>query len=214
MPMEACGPTSRRPRWELCAWSSTRWVDRGLAIAANGELGEALKPMRKATVGVLRRLIKTFSGDEVNGVVVPVVATVGRMSLPDDRQRATVQALCAVLAREPSRRARLDDEERCRRLVADVTASWIGVPAPLRGMGRDSTDIHTAMDLLGLTYDYHRPLEPLDPATADDVIDAVKAKVDANPYRAGRPPIERAEVAEIVRRHYLDIAPWPFQALA
>jgi hypothetical protein len=68
--------------------------------------------------------------------VVPVVTRVGRATVPDDRQRSMVQALTAVLAREPGMRAGLGDEARCRRLVADVTASWVGDPARRRGMGR------------------------------------------------------------------------------
>jgi hypothetical protein len=79
--------------------------------------------------------------------------------------------------------------------------------------GRDETDIEYAMDKLGYTHPYGRPLNAVDPSNLTELVDRVTDRVDQNPYRSDRGPIDRSKVEEAVRSHYLDIQPWPFQAL-
>jgi hypothetical protein len=123
-----------------------------------------------------------------------------------------MHAFADVLHTQKNLRPRLDNADRVNRLASDLQAGWLGHPIPHTGVGRDSTDIHTALRQGGFVHRFRRPLTTLGMPTVDEVVSRVEELMRANPYRADRTN-DRAQIERIVRRDYAEVKPWPFVAL-
>jgi hypothetical protein len=127
---------------------------------------------------------------------------------------ATLNALFKVCRKRDDLRARLGDTERMYWLGRELSRGMLRPPAPpAGGLRRDTTDVLTAMRALGFKHEYERPLAGAPLPFLEDVVAKTQARLEASPYRRGRSPIDDDRVAEIVRRAYLDVDPWPFRAL-
>jgi hypothetical protein len=97
-------------------------------------------------------------------------------------------------------------------LARDMIAGLAKFGITSTGVGRDSTDIHVAMQQAGFVHRYNRPLSAKRLPSVDEIVAAVEVRLRSNPYRTGR-EIDHVQVDRIVRRDFLDIEPWPFGAL-
>lgn len=139
---------------------------------------------------------------------------IGHISSLADADRSAIGVLCSTLAKRPPWQARLGDPDRVRRLIADVVSQRHD-PLPFRmGARRQTTEVLTALHLLGFEHRLRgRPLpdDPIPPL--DELVPKVLAKIHANPY-AQDVHLDEATVRDLVDRHYVSITPWPFAALA
>lgn len=136
-------------------------------------------------------------------------------------ERATMNALISVLADRPELRQRLADQRRTAQLAADISKGMLRPPDTAIVHRRRTREILAAMDAAGLAHPYHRPL-PGDPVPSiDTALSAVRDTLvhatdhgDDHDERHGdddRPDDEH--IGDVVRKYYVDLAPWPFWAL-
>jgi len=196
-----------RDGWAVSAFASTRNGPTGIAIRIGRTFEPQTRPLLKATSSRLRRL-KGWSAAMYTGKAIPLLPTVRAVTA----ERDTINALCRVLKHSSTWRDRLNDRDRMSRLAGDVTSGRIGNHRGGGHFGRHATDIQVAMQAAGLIHPFGRPLDPSQLPSLEAAVDAVATKLESNPYRQGR-ATDRADIERAVRRDFLDIAPWPFQAL-
>lgn len=80
------------------------------------------------------------------------------------------------------------------------------------GVRRQTAEIGTAMRMLGLEHPFDRPLPGDQLPSLDDAVSRVMAFIASNPHAEGV-KIDQQRVAQLIRRRYLQIQPWPFQSL-
>lgn len=192
--------------------------DRALLLGRSGEIGVAVEVEGSAIAATLEvRRATTTWWNRVDlwlrdGVVVPLLPR-RRISLLADAERATLDALCTFLGERPLVRPRLSDHGRVGRLVLAMSTR-LQRPMPERtGAGRASFEVHGAMHRLG--YRHPRAGRPYPGDTLPDeatVVDRIVRRVAANPFAAGV-DVSPELVTEIVRKDYLGVRPWPFEAL-
>jgi len=138
----------------------------------------------------------------------------------------TTAALTGALAQRHELRAALDDPDTVRRLLHDMAHTPLrAVSAPF-GMRRLTGEVSSALNgpfgllkdpraraVLGPPRILGRPL-PHDPPVAPEALtDLVMARLD-NPWaRTAADRLTRGKVEQALHRMYLDVTPWPFQAL-
>ena len=223
------GPLVAALEWELAAsqsvldrapgdwdrsWGDLWWFTSGgsggvgVGVRVDGALIERTREVRSRT----RSLWNVLNGWSVEGVVVPCWSVAHRGPAVD-ADLATIRALCAVLRDRSELRERLADPVRLDHLAFDLRNVRRRRVPPRTGVRRTTFEILAALRSLGYLHRYeNRPLpgEPL--PEPDLVVAAVVARLRANPFCADL-DISEAQVSETVRRHYLDVEPWPFDAL-
>ncbi len=190
--------------WTICHWSHR---EAGVGLQLVGPLALAAEPLRRATGG------ERFQpgGEPERGCRLPIVpGATGLRSTGAEHD--TLQALTTVLARRPDLRARLGDRERVRRLAADLAGGMRRCPTDsIRTLSPGALDVALALVRCGLVFRQGRPL-PGETVAEDDAMDRVRAALATQQGR-GRSRPSQATIERVVRRRYLDVAPWPFAAL-
>lgn len=186
----------------------------GSAVAVGGDLRPGASAMhsvlpRHSLRGVsnLRALRRLRDAD-----TMPLdVAT--QATRRDRACRDTVHALAWVLATNPAVRGRLADGGRTARLAIDlangaVEKAW----TEIYGFRRQTIEIETAMRALRFEHRYGRPIPGDRLPTADDAVHQILHAISLNQHAVGV-DIDHERVRNLVGRCYLDVQPWPFQAL-
>ena len=197
-----------RDGWAIVFWSTGKFDGFGVAIRLSGSYADKSASILSATRTFGRR---ATSGTSLTGRSAPVLPGTTVMTR-FEAEFWTLTTLCKLVAHDDRARARLDDAERVKRLARDLATGMLK-PHPLgTGIGRDSTDIHVALQQLGFVHPMNRPLTSVGIPTVSEIADKVEAALRSNRFRVGRES-DRAQIEEIVRRDYVDVEPWPFGAL-
>lgn len=180
----------------------------GVGVHLRGRYVEASVDLRAATHSLRNRLNRFMQG----GVVVPLCGVV-HVSWAVDRDRVAIEVLCALLVHRPELRARLEDGSRIGRLIEDLRTTSLQ-PVPHRiGVRRATTEILTAMRLLGYEHAFYGRPVPGDPLPeSDEVVVRVLDRVRSSPYATGV-DVDARQVRAVVEHNYLNVEPWPVQAL-
>jgi len=126
------------------------------------------------------------------------------------RDRETIQALMELLRTRPVLLGRLAISKRCQRLAADLhrPAGNLPEPYPLR---RRAFDASVVVRRAGLVHPIGgRPFPDDVLASEAELLDRVEGALAG---RADATAIDRTDLVDAIRRDYLTVAPWPFQAL-
>ena len=99
-----------------------------------------------------------------------------------------------------------------RRLASEPGSGLVRWPIERTGARRDSTDIIVALHQSGSNAPLRATLSKDQVPVFDDVVQAVRDRLRANPYPQGR-RLDEAKLAHIVRLVFSDVASWPFAAL-
>lgn len=190
-------------------------TEKGTAVAVDGELrlhcSVIVDAMAKAhplaSLGV--RVLRDRRDFDLVPLNVP--------KWNDERDRASRVSVCvlvAVLADRPQLRPRLGDQRLIARLAADLAEHAMDLPrlSTPYGVRRQTAEIGTAMRMLGLEHPFDRPLPGDQLPSLDDAVSRVMAFIASNPHAEGV-KIDQQRVAQLIRRRYLQIQPWPFQSL-
>lgn len=176
----------------------------GISVVADGELDRAAR-QHFGRMPLWRRMDQPYGA-----YCVPLTGAFDwRMH---DRESTTVDALCQVLAGEPSWRAGLADRGRVLRLAADLNGGWRGTIVERSGLRRARVETMTALQRCGFVHRYRRPLAGDVLPPLDEVVARLRAFVEANPY-AHDVDVPDELLVEVAERDYLAIEPWPFGAL-
>jgi hypothetical protein len=181
----------------------------GIAIQVSGVHADRAEELRKRLPLTWRE--RWGHESDFTGFALPVVRT-ERVWESSDRERQLLTVLASLLKVRRDFRDRLADRERVEQLAIDLVA-----PGPTRAVEfnpvrRDATDISVAMRDAGLTHRFGRPLGNETYRPLDELVAEVKHRLEQNPHRAHRTNDE-AQIARLIREHYLDVEPWPFAAL-
>jgi hypothetical protein len=197
--------------WTVGGWTTGRYGPVGVGLVVCGRCEEAAAPLLEATSTVWHR----FNSWPQRGTwafrALPIVATVTVFTMYT-RERDTLAWLVRVLASRPELRARLLESDRMRRLADDLDHGRIAASPGHSTIRSDSLDVEVAIRKAGYWYPFTRPLSHRQIAPLDEVVEKVKARLDANQYRRDH-PIEDDRIRAVVRHVYTDIEPWPFAAL-
>lgn len=203
----------RDPGWTISyLQAGQHGSNPGVAVRVCGLTIALVEPVRRASAGpgalgaVWRRVRKMTQG----GPAVPLAAAL--WFTQDERDRDLMEALCLVLAQRPEARARLADQDRVERLLADLRTARLRRFYRGDGLRGITLDTIIALDALGYVHPVlGRPVAG-DPIDAPDVVQQrVLDRLLGSPYHPDG--VEERAVADTVRRMYLDIEPWPFAAL-
>jgi hypothetical protein len=198
--------------WGISYWGGGWTGSIGVALSVSGHIESACHDLYDATTTWRRRYeqrwFRTFVHDSLS---LPIVPSYTIFSWPY-REVASLNALAQMLACDPQYRQRLSQPERAARLAADLTRGLLGTPVAHGGMRRDTTDIIVALRKAGLFHPFGRPLSRGELPAPDEVLNSVRAHLDANPFRKGRHTDDET-VMRVVNAVYLDVEPWPFAAL-
>lgn len=200
-------PLSYKRGWWVAPFTEGRGGPIGIGIRIQGETEIETSAVRAATK-TGRNLLRRFLQD---GRVIPL-RSAGVISPRIDVERDTLMALCAALATRPSMRAHLADRERLERLIADLSSRPLQVRRQRAGVRRSTIEVLGALQSLGYRHDIGgRPL-PGDLPQLDHVTDGVMRQLNHNPYTRHL-SLDRTTVSAVVRRHFLEVEPWPLAAL-
>lgn len=192
----------------ISPWSSGRGGLIGIGLAVDGGYVDSTAPIRRAAQTWRNRINRFLQ----SGVVVPLCA-VDHISAAVDADRDVMEVLCTLVVDRPDVRRHLEDRSRVERLLADLRSNRPVVPPFRAGVRRATTEVLTAMRLLGFEHRFYgRPLPDDELAGEDSVVATLLDRVRSNPYAQGV-EIDDAVVRSIVERYYLDVEPWPVQAL-
>jgi len=198
--------------WAVTAYAYGGASAFGLAVVVSGEFASAAHDLHELTMTRWRRLVTWGSNVEstLTGRELPVLTAHGPRQF--DAERGTVTALMMVLVGNPQMRARLSDPSTVGRLVSDLANGLVPLVYESGGIGRDSVDFIWALHQAGYVHRYGRPLTVTDLPPLSEVMRTTQELLERNPYRSGR-QTDTALLEKLVRRHYYDVAPWPFRAL-
>jgi hypothetical protein len=194
--------------WRLVPWICARGGCAGAAIDISGSYVERTAEIQAALQTRRNRLLRFL----LEAADIPLCAsTVGSVRLDDDRE--AIGILCSILAVEPEMRARLAQPVRVNRLIHDLKTRRFRF-APFRvGFRRAVTEVLTGMRLAGFEHRFGgRPLPGVTLPPLDEVVRRVLERIAENPYARGV-VIDQERAREIVRRNYLEVEPWPLEAL-
>ncbi len=217
LPWEQCCPALevvdaplRADGWAMICWPRSR-TSGGIGLRISGRMAQQSQAIVTATMTLVRRSDVTEYPPSIGALLPIVLPTAAWHSFR--KELATLAALCDVLAALPEFRVRLADRSRMRTLARRLdSGALLPAPYPWGGISRDAADVQGAMVLAGLRHRFGRPL-PTDrlPSVAD-IADDIEARLRRNPYRPDK-SVDRGVIERIVRADYLDINPWPFEAL-
>lgn len=194
--------------WAITPWSPGRGGQIGVGIAVDGRYVERTAGVRRATRSWRNRLNRFLQ----DGIVVPLCA-VGHISWAVDRDRNTVELLCALLVERPDLRGRLAEQDRISELIRGLQTSKLDMPPYRMGARRATTEILTALRLLGYEHRFHgRPLPGEVLPEIDEIVPRVLERIRSNRFAAGV-VVDEDQVRSVVKRDYLDVEPWPVDAL-
>jgi hypothetical protein len=195
--------------WHLTHWAHRQNAVSGLAITGAASRAPEAEPLRWATRGWRNALL----GTDLDGAGLPLWALV-RPTSQIRRESDTVVALAGLMAARPDLRWTLGDPAVTTDLVADIAHRPMATVAPRSGGRRVTTDVLVAMHELGYVHPLGgRPFPGDVLPERDEAVDRVIARVHGNRWAAeGSDSPEK--VAEIIDRDFLDVVPWPFEALA
>jgi hypothetical protein len=163
--------------------------------------------LREAATGRLDRVLSSL--DDTEPYVPLRRSHFGRI----DGEAGTLAALCKVLVARPETREHLADPDRMKRLARDMGRSPLPRLVMAMGACRTTTEILTQMRGLGY---YHRidgrPMPDEELPTAEEIASGVERRLATNPYVKGL-HIAHGQIVDAARKHYLDVARWPFYAL-
>jgi hypothetical protein len=196
--------------WGITFFAPGRGDAYGVAVCVSGSYDAASSEMISAAMTWWRRLNHWNPLGAVTGHLLPVLPTTNAFR-SCTRERDTLIALTAVLARRSELRAALSDPERMTRLARDLSNGLLSFPVERTGVSRDAVDI-IAMHGAGYVHTFGRPFDADALPALPDIVARVRARLAANPFRKGR-VIDDETIARIARRTYLDVKPWPFAAL-
>lgn len=199
-----------RDGWTVVPWSAGRSGVFGLGVRLSGLYESEAEEMLEATATLWRR-VNGATGSSLTGKTLPVLPS-NWIFTAFTAERDTISTLCVVLALTPSLLARLDDAERMQRLAQDLRKGMARRPTIADGLGRDATDIHVAMTEARCFHRFGRPLSAASLPAEQPILEELEKRLRSNAFRTGR-ATDPAELRRIVRKNYLDIAPWPFAAL-
>ena len=183
----------------------------GVALKGTGSIEAALAPL-KAEFDTTRNRVSRRMAMLTARSAVPLWADATGLLLRSLRglpDLTTISVLAQVLNAEPALRDRVAAEPS--RLASGLSRP-MGWPVQHDGGRRETVETITALRTLGYRHTYGRPMPGDHLAPVDEVVDAVLGAIARNPYSEGFHP-SRTGVETIVRRDYLDIEPWPFEAL-
>ena len=189
--------------WHLGTFRQIR--NTGGTVAVHGEPDVLGAVFAKAT--------RPFTGWErrrQGGTVVPLCTDSGSL-VAIRRDRETLLALVELLRTRPVLLGRLAVDRRVQRLATDLQQSPgnVGETPALRWQG---FDMGVALRTAGFVHPIGGRPFPGDPLPSEaEVVESVALSI-ARRERSG-PRIDRSAIAEGVRRNFLDVEPWPFQAL-
>ncbi|HEY4333199.1 MAG TPA: hypothetical protein VGM78_11540 [Ilumatobacteraceae bacterium] len=203
------------PEWDdssvPASWSLESYGDAqtqpGVTLRLSGTLAHDASAICQQTTGWWRKM-RSASRATKQGRLVMVAPL--QSSCTDEL--ATLTALFALLRTRPALRERLVEPERLQRLATDMTDGLLPMPTEISGARRESTDMIVAVHQAGFSYEFRRPLSAAGRPSLDEVVAKTLPVLDANPYRHGL-TADPEQLAQIVRRVYLDVQPWPFSAL-
>jgi hypothetical protein len=182
----------------------------GIGVVVTGQLDADARAIYGATTTRSQRLSGFVPGGARQHVVPIVVARF----VYTEFEYPVLRTLCQVLADRPELRSALADPSRVGRLAADLSSTNLKFAPDHAGSGvrPSSVDLGVAMARCGYHHKYNRPL-PGDPLpTVDEIVDRVQQRLHQNPPGPGH-DVEREDIERLARRAYLDVEPWPFQAL-
>lgn len=207
------------------AWTigrPTGWRIGPCAIGQNGEVGIALhlgpaahdrlSPVLATLPTFRNRLNHWASGLPASLPIVPLRSR-STTGFPPGAERQTFAALVNLLHERPGARDRLDRAAATEQLAADLARCRLASGPEPRGVRRATTEVLVALRSCG--YRHHidgRPVAGDALPSLEDVTDDVLARLAASPYAKGV-RVGRKQVERLVRKHYLDVEPWPFGAL-
>jgi hypothetical protein len=192
-------------------WSSGRAGVFGVAVLVSGHFEEVSHELIMATRTLGRRIDQWFQGGTLTGQRLPLLPRVTIFN-PALAELATLTALAQLLVSREDVRARLDDRNRVTRLASDLASGCLKWPSHREGLRRDTTDIIIAIRQAGLVHRYGRPLSAGELLPLDEAVAATRRLLELNRYRQGRHVLDES-IASLVRAVYLDVKPWPFEAL-
>ena len=194
--------------WLVASWTSGRSGPIGIGIQVTGRYDEATAELRRRHHTARNRFNRLLRRE----ATVPLCA-IGHIRSLTDADRTVVDVLCRAMAERPEWQRRLGDPDRVHRLISDIVSQRHD-PVPFRmGARRQTAEVLNALHLLGYEHRLSGGPLPDDPLPSlDDLASKILAKVQANPY-AQDVHLDEATVRNLVDRHYLSIAPWPFSAL-
>ena len=199
-------------RWCVTHFTLGRGLLFGIGIAVSGQIDERAASLWKTTMNPWRRLNHLFESGTTTGHCVPIVAATSALHLCS-AERATLGALCIVLHARPELRARLDERARAERLAHDLSTR------PLPGVVIDESirgrtlDIEIALHQLGYVHRFGRPLPGQSVDSIDTMVAKVRGRLARLPEVAPGRSASADDVERVIRTHYLDQTPWPFDAL-
>ncbi len=191
-------------------WSVARLVEyrtTGVGVEVRGaRLLAATEAVREATVALW-----DYVGSVIDTRRVIRFAGQGYDAHVTDEERDTLAALVAALGHRPELRDGMGDPARAARLADDLAARPVRRldPPPAIRMATQAT--LTAMRLLG--YDHRIGGRPVPGERLAPLDEVVRRTVDLV-YLTQGITLDAGRVADLARRHYLDVEPWPFEALA
>jgi hypothetical protein len=203
---EGCG-RSGGDAWGLTGWTATRGGSEiGVALSGTGSVAADVVALRDARP----RLVRGLGALSTTGGRAPLLAA-SFVNAWVDADRMALDTLCRTLATRPTWRRQLADPQRVARLLRDLATREHGARATRTGVMRRAVETSVAMLSLGLVHPLNgRPLPDEVLQTEDDAVRSVMRKLADNPYAL---PADEAKVRATVKRRYLDVPPWPFDAL-
>jgi hypothetical protein len=199
--------------WAVTHYTVGQGAVFGIAIRVTGQLDDRSVSVRKDCVTWWRRVNMFFWGGRVGegGHSIPMIPANGPRTYTAERD--TLRQLCELLAERPDLRERLNDSARVEQLAHDLSRTQLAravAPEAIRGR---TVDIDVALRHAGYTYRLTRPLPGDTTAPLDEVIAHVRHQLDRLPQPAPGRNASDADIEAVARSHYLDVAPWPFDAL-
>jgi hypothetical protein len=195
-----------RDGWRIVHWSTGRGGLFGIAVQVSGA-------METSQAGIVAEF-GSWGADVASpftGRTLPVypAKTVFTACHP---MRWTLHTLCEILRDTPELRGRLADRIRTTRLASEIVSGAVGVFEPPGGLRSSSVDVLAAIRRAGFVHPRMRPVGSERLPTIDAAVGRVESLLAENLFRSGR-SIDRRQIERLVRRAYLDVAPWPFAAL-
>jgi hypothetical protein len=184
----------------------------GVAIRVTGQLDERSVTVRRDCDTWWRRMNMYWGkGFGEGGHGIPMIPANGPRTYTAERD--TLTQLCSLLARRPELRERLNEPAHVEQLAHDLCRTQLAqavAPDAIRGR---TVDIDVALRHAGYTHRLTRPLPGDTTAPLYEVITNVRHQLDRLPQPAPGRDAPDAAIEAVARSHYLDVAPWPFDAL-
>jgi hypothetical protein len=209
LPWDRFGGDGQKPgHWLLTGLLNGRGGSTGVGVHVAGD------GLTAATEDVWRRRrwrLATWPLADPRLIPLKSALDLGRT----DAEIDTLTHLCRHLRDHPDARRHLTDPARVVRLAREMgTHTLRALPWSPTGLRRLTVEVTTAMHRLGYVHRLGGRPGPGDRvAPVPDVVAAVVDALTRSQYTEGL-RLDRRRIEKVVRRHYTDVEPWPFAALA